>query len=38
VFVHINQLAEPIQEGDKVTFEAETGPRGLSALNVKKNP
>jgi cold shock CspA family protein len=36
VFVHINQLSEPIYENDKVSFEVETGPRGLSAVNVKK--
>jgi cold shock CspA family protein len=36
VFVHINQLTEPIYENDKVSFEVETGPRGLSAVNVKK--
>lgn len=36
VFVHINQLTEPISENDKVSFEVETGPRGLSAVNVKK--
>lgn len=36
VFVHINQLTERIGETDKVTFEIEGGPRGLSAVNVKK--
>lgn len=36
IFVHINKLSEPIKEGDKVTFETEKGPRGLSAVNVKK--
>lgn len=36
VFVHINQLSEPVKERDKVTFEIEHGPRGLSAVNVKK--
>ncbi len=36
VFIHINQLSEPIQENDKVTFEVERGPKGLSAVNVKK--
>jgi cold shock CspA family protein len=36
VFIHINQLSEPIKENDKVTFEVESGPRGLSAINVKK--
>lgn len=36
VFIHINQLSERIKENDKVTFEVEKGPKGLSALNVKK--
>ncbi len=36
VFIHVNQLSAPIKEGDKVTFEVERGPRGLSAFNVKK--
>ena len=36
VFVHVNQLTERITENERVTFEAESGPRGLSAINVKK--
>jgi cold shock CspA family protein len=36
VFVHINQLTERIDEGDKVSFETEMGPKGLNAVNVKK--
>lgn len=36
VFIHINNLSEPIKEGDKVTFEVEMGDRGPSAINVKK--
>lgn len=36
VFVHINQLTEPIKERDKVTFEVERGQKGPSAVNVKK--
>ena len=36
VFVHINHLAEPIKEGDKVIFETEMGQKGLSAIRVKK--
>lgn len=35
-FIHVNQLSEPIKETDKVSFEVETGPKGLSAVNVKK--
>ncbi len=37
IFVHINQLTEPLREGDKVTFEVEMGPKGPSATSVKKN-
>jgi cold shock CspA family protein len=36
IFVHVNQLTEAISERDKVTFEVENGPRGLSAVNIKK--
>jgi len=36
IFVHINQLQEPIKENDKVIFEVEMGPKGLNAVNVKK--
>jgi cold shock CspA family protein len=36
VFVHINQLSEPIKERDKVTFETEQGAKGLNAIKVKK--
>jgi cold shock CspA family protein len=36
VFIHINQLSEPVKEHDKVTFEVEMGPKGPSAINVKK--
>jgi cold shock CspA family protein len=36
VFIHINQLSEPISENDKVTFEVEMGPKGASATRVKK--
>jgi cold shock CspA family protein len=35
IFVHMNNLAEPIQENDKVTFEIEMGPKGQNAINVK---
>lgn len=37
VFVHINQLSGPLNEKDKVTFEVEMGPKGPSAINVKKD-
>ncbi|AXY72937.1 cold shock domain-containing protein [Paraflavitalea soli] len=36
VFVHINQLSGPLKEKDKVSFEVEMGPKGPSAINVKK--
>lgn len=36
VFVHGNQLSEPVKEKDKVTFERERTQRGYSAINVKK--
>jgi cold shock CspA family protein len=35
VFVHINNLAEPIRENDQVTYEVEMGQRGPNAINVK---
>jgi cold shock CspA family protein len=36
VFVHVNQLSARVVENEKVTFEVESGPRGLNAVNVKK--
>jgi len=36
VFVHINNLTEQIKEKDKVTFEVESGPKGLTAVRVRK--
>jgi cold shock CspA family protein len=35
IFVHANNLTEPVRENDLVIFEIEKGPRGLSAINVK---
>ena len=35
VFVHANNLSEPVQENDKVSFEIEMGQRGSMAVNVK---
>jgi len=35
IFVHANSLSEPIKENNKVTFEVESGPKGLNAVNVK---
>jgi len=37
VFVHVNELSEPIKENDHVSFKAERGPKGLSAVHVKKS-
>jgi cold shock CspA family protein len=35
VFVHINGCIDEIKENDKVTFETERTPKGLSAVKVK---
>ena len=35
LFVHANNLSEPIKENDKVSFEIEMGQRGPMAVNVK---
>jgi len=35
VFVHANNLLEPVKENNIVTFEIGKGPKGLSAMNVK---
>ena len=35
IFVHINNVEEPIKEDNKVSFEVEKGPKGLTAINVK---
>jgi len=34
-FFHVNSLAEPVKENNKVNFEIEKGPKGLSAINVR---
>lgn len=34
VFVHQNGLSENINEGDKVSYDVEEGPKGLNAINV----
>ncbi len=36
-FVHISACEEPINDHDKVVFELERGPKGLTAVNVKKS-
>jgi cold shock CspA family protein len=35
VFVHANNLQEPIKENNMVTFELGKGPKGMTALNVR---
>jgi CspA family cold shock protein len=35
LFVHVNGLVDEINEGDKVSFDVEEGPKGLNAVNVK---
>jgi len=36
LFFHVNGLTEAVAERDRVSFEVERGPRGLSAVNVRK--
>jgi cold shock CspA family protein len=36
IFVHVNNLDEPVKENNKVSFQTEQGAKGLSAINVKK--
>lgn len=36
VFVHSTGLADQIADGDVVTYETQDGPKGLSAVNVKR--
>ena len=36
VFVHTTGLIDRISEGDTVEYEVKEGPKGLSAVNVKK--
>ncbi len=36
VFVHKSGLSENIKEGDKVEYELANGPKGESAVDVKK--
>ena len=35
VFVHVNGLIDEINEGDRVSYDVEEGPKGLNAVNVK---
>lgn len=36
IFVHVSGLVDEIREGDKVTFDTQTGRKGLNAVNVKR--
>lgn len=36
VFVHLNELNQPVKEGDEVEFEVEETPKGPQAKDVKK--
>jgi cold shock CspA family protein len=36
IFVHMNSLHDPIKENDTVTFEVQSGPKGLAAVDVRK--
>lgn len=36
VFVHKTGLSEPVNEGDKVSYETAEGPKGMNAVNVHK--
>ena len=35
IFVHVNNLENPVKENDRVTFKTERGPKGLNAIGVK---
>ena len=37
IFVHASRLTEPLNEGEKVRFETEMGPKGPVAINVQKD-
>ena len=37
VFVHKNGLTDEITEGDKVSYDVEESPKGLNAINVKRD-
>jgi CspA family cold shock protein len=34
VFVHVSGLKSEIRENDKVSYETQSGPRGVNAVNV----
>jgi len=35
LFVHMNNITEPIAETDRVEFETDRGPKGMMAVNVR---
>jgi cold shock CspA family protein len=35
VFVHVNEVEEPVKEGNRVAFEVVKGKKGLSAIKVR---
>ncbi len=36
IFVHASALSSPVRENDRVTFKTERTPKGMSAIEVKK--
>lgn len=36
LFVHVNNAVDEIKQGNKVSFDTEKGPKGPTAVNVKK--
>lgn len=36
IFVHMNNLTQPVKERDRVKFEREKSPKGYIAVNVRK--
>lgn len=36
IFFHQNDIAEQVKEGDRLIFEIGSGPRGLVAINIKR--
>lgn len=36
IFVHSTGLLDNVKENDNVTFEVQSGPKGLNAINVKR--
>jgi cold shock CspA family protein len=37
IFFHQNNISEQVKEGDRLSFEVESGVRGPVAVNIKKN-